>query len=234
MSTIAELAVPAAEFALRHTLEATDDFDAEIERVVAYDPDHVMPYVWFSADESTLKTVGDALADDPSVEEAEQLTDLDGECLYQMNWVDDVTVVLHLLTEERATVLDAHVENKQWRFRVLFPERDALSRTYEFATEQGYSVEIRKIHRLEENRHGRYDLTDAQYETLVAALERGYYEIPREIDMDALSDELGISHQALSERLRRAHGALVEEVVEIGDDGDNGDNGGDGDDGEVG
>ncbi|QCS42417.1 helix-turn-helix domain-containing protein [Natrinema versiforme] len=216
MSTIAELAVPAAEFALRHTLEATDDLDVEIERVVAYDPEHVMPYVWFSGTEPTLETVDDALADDPSIEAAERLTDLGDESLYRMNWVDDVTVILHLLTEEQATVLDAQVEGKQWRFRVLFPEREALSRTYDFATDEGLSVEIRKIHRLEENRHGRFGLTDAQYETLVAALERGYYEIPRGMDMDGLSDELGISHQALSERLRRAHRTLVEEVVDIG------------------
>ncbi|ELY64452.1 helix-turn-helix domain-containing protein [Natrinema versiforme] len=219
MSTIAELAVPAAAFALRHTLEATDDLDIEIEieRVVAYDPGHVMPYVWFSGSESTLETVDDALADDPSVEAAERLTNLGDECLYRMNWVDDVTVILHLLTEERATVLDAHVEGKQWRFRVLFPEREALSRTYDFATEAGLSVEIQKIHRLEENRHDRFGLTEPQYETLVAALERGYYEIPRGMDMDGLSDELGISHQALSERLRRAHRTLVEEVIDVGE-----------------
>ncbi|WP_226479462.1 helix-turn-helix domain-containing protein [Natrinema amylolyticum] len=217
MSTIAELSVPATEFALRHTLAATDDLDVEIERVVAYDPDHVMPYVWFAGDESTLATADDALADDPSVDECESLTDLDDERLYRMNWVDDVTMMLHLLTEEKATVLDAHVENETWRFRVLFPEREALSRTYDFATERGLSIEIQKIHRLEENRHGRFGLTDAQYETLVTALERGYYEIPREMDMDHLSDELGISHQALSERLRRAHRTLVEEVVDVGE-----------------
>jgi predicted DNA binding protein len=220
MSTIAELTVPAAEFALWHTLEVTDDLDVEIERVVAYDPDQVMPYVWFSGDEPTLRTVDDALTDDPSVEEAQRLTDLDEECLYRMNWVDDVAVMLHLLTEEQATILDAYVENDRWRFRVLFPERAALSRTYEFVTERGLSIEVRKIHRLEENRHGRYGLTDAQHETLVAALERGYYEIPRGVDMDELSGELGISHQALSERLRRAHRTLVEEVVDIGDPAD--------------
>ncbi|WP_254532510.1 helix-turn-helix domain-containing protein [Natrinema gelatinilyticum] len=217
MSTIAEFGVPAGEFALRHTLEVTDDLDVEIERVIAYDPDHIMPYVWFSGVESTLETLDDALADDPSVEEAEQLSDLDGERLYRMHWVDDVTVILHLLTEEEATVLDAHVNAREWRFRVLFPEREAMSRTYEFASEQGLTINIHKIHQLEEDRHSRFGLTDAQYETLVAALDRGYYEIPRRMDMDELSDELDISHQALSERLRRAHRALVEDVIDIGE-----------------
>lgn len=217
MSTIAELTIPAEEFALRQTLETTDELGVEIERVVAYDPDHVMPYVWFAGDESTLADVDDALEDDPSVQEYELLTDLDDERLYRMQWVDDVTVILHLLTEEHATVLDASVEGQRWRFRVLFPERESLSNTYAFASEQGVSIDIQKIHQMEDDRRGRYDLTDAQYETLVAASERGYYQIPREMDMEELSNELGISHQALSERLRRAHRVLVDEIIDIGE-----------------
>lgn len=218
MSTIAELTVPANEFALWQALEATGDVEVEIERVVAYDPDQVMPYVWFSGASERLETLDDALDDDPSVEEAELLTDLEGERLYRMSWVDDVTVMIHLLTEEKATILKARGEGNQWRLRILFPERESLARTYDFANEQGLSVNIEKIHQLDEDRHGRHGLTDAQHETLVAALDRGYYEIPRGADMETLSDELGISHQALSERLRRAHRTLVEDVIAIGAD----------------
>lgn len=219
MSTIAELLIPAEEFALRQTLESLD-VAVDIERLVAYDPDHVMPHVWISGDETSLEEIDDALEADPSVESATVLTDLDNEHLYRMNWIDDVTVIVHLLTEEQATILDASVVNNQWRFRILFPEREALSRTYDFATDHGLTVDIQKIHQLEGNRSGRYGLTDPQHETLVEALERGYYEIPRDVDMEGLSDELGISHQALSERLRRAHRRLVEEAVAIGTDED--------------
>ncbi|WP_255190885.1 helix-turn-helix domain-containing protein [Natronobeatus ordinarius] len=216
MSTIAELTLPAEGFALRRTLEAAPDVEVEVERVVAYEPDQVMPYVWFSGSESALTALDDALAEDQSVENAELLTDLDDERLYRMQWVADVSVIVHVLTEEMATILDASGERRQWRLRILFPEREALSRTYEFATDQGLSLSIQKIHELDEQRGGRYGLTDTQHETLVKALEGGYYAIPREVDMESLSDDLGISHQALSERLRRAHRALVEEAVSIG------------------
>jgi predicted DNA binding protein len=215
MSTIAELTIPAEEFALRETLESTTGLAVEIERVVAHDPDHVMPYVWFTGDESVLADIDEAFAADPTVDEAELLTDLGNERLYRMNWIENVSVILHLLTEAQATVLDATVEDTRWRFRVLFPERDALSRSYEFASDQGVSIELQKIHRLDETRHSRFGLTDPQHETLVEALDHGYYEIPRKIDMEELSDELGISHQALSERLRRAHRSLVEEAVGV-------------------
>ncbi|MEY7848175.1 helix-turn-helix domain-containing protein [Natrarchaeobius sp. A-rgal3] len=215
MSTIAELTIPAEEFALRQTLEAVDELGIEIERVVAHDPDQVMPYVWFAAEETTLERIDGLLEDDSSVEGAELLTDLEDERLYRMSWVDDVVVIVHLLTVEQATVLDASVTDRQWRFRVLFPERESLSNTYEFASDEGVTIDVRKIHQLEDGRHGRYGLTDAQYETLVEALDRGYYSIPREMDMEGLSDVLGVSHQALSERLRRAHRSLVDEVVEL-------------------
>ncbi len=223
-STIAELAIPTEEFALRRTLESAAGIEAEVERVVAYEPDRVMPYVWFSGDESELADVDEAIEADRSVEDTTLLTDVGDERLYRMSWVEDVTVVVHVLTEEEATILDASGNAHRWRLRILFPERDALSRTYEFVTNQGLQLDVEKIHELNEDRHGRYGLTDAQHETLVTALERGYYQIPREVDMEGLSDELGISHQALSERLRRAHRTLVEDAIEIGpsEEGDRG------------
>ena len=216
MSTIAELILSAEEFALRRTLEERPELEVEVERVVAYEPDQVMPYVWFSGSESAFDDLERTLAEDPSIENAELLTDLGDEQLYRMEWVADVSVIVHVLTEEQATILDASGEGRRWRLRILFPEREALSRTYDFATEQGIALSIRKIHELNDQRGGRYGLTDTQHETLVKALEGGYYDIPRAVDMESLSDELGVSHQALSERLRRAHRALVAEAITIG------------------
>ncbi|MDG5819290.1 helix-turn-helix domain-containing protein [Natronococcus sp. A-GB7] len=213
MSTIAEFTIPAEAFALGHTLEHASDLDVEVERVVAAAPETVIPCVRLLGDEETLERADDALAEDPTVEAATPILELEDERCYRIRWNETVVDAVHLLTREQATVLEAGLEGDRWRFRVLFPDREALARSYEFATDQGVPIDLRKINRLEETRHGRFDLTDPQYETLVAALEYGYYDIPREIDMEALSDELEISHQALSERLRRAHLTLVREAV---------------------
>lgn len=213
MSTIAEFTIPAEAFALGHTLERVSGLEVEVERVVAAAPETVIPCVRLLGDEETLERADDALAGDPTVEAATPLLELEDERCYRIRWEQSVVDAVRLLTREEATVLEAAVEDDRWWFRVLFPDREALARSYEFATDRGVPVDLRKINRLEGTRHGRFDLTDPQYETLVAALEHGYYDIPREIDMEALSDELEISHQALSERLRRAHLTLVREAV---------------------
>ncbi|MFB9809579.1 helix-turn-helix domain-containing protein [Haladaptatus pallidirubidus] len=59
----------------------------------------------------------------------------------------------------------------------------------------------------------RFGLTESQRTALQLAAERGYYTVPREVTADDLSEEFGISHQALSERLRRAHGNLIQHVL---------------------
>lgn len=46
-------------------------------------------------------------------------------------------------------------------------------------------------------------LTTRQRETLRLAADRCYFEIPRRATLADLADELGVSDQAISERLRR-------------------------------
>ncbi|EFW93068.1 DNA binding domain-containing protein [Haladaptatus paucihalophilus DX253] len=55
-----------------------------------------------------------------------------------------------------------------------------------------------------------HERTEQQHETLRSAMDRGYYEIPRRMTTTDLAEELGVSHQAVSERLRRGHRCLVE------------------------
>jgi hypothetical protein len=43
---VADLTVPADAFCLGETLEVVPTTTAELDRTVAYSPDHVMPFVW--------------------------------------------------------------------------------------------------------------------------------------------------------------------------------------------
>lgn len=57
------------------------------------------------------------------------------------------------------------------------------------------------------------ELTDRQLEASVAAVETGYYEIPREGSVAAIAQELGCSSGTASEHLRKAERKIIESVV---------------------
>nr|WP_255473553.1 helix-turn-helix domain-containing protein [Halogeometricum sp. CBA1124] len=56
-------------------------------------------------------------------------------------------------------------------------------------------------------------MTDLQRETLALAIRRGYFEVPRSATLSDLAAELGVSKQAVSERLRRALALLARDAV---------------------
>lgn len=214
MATIADLRVPADEFALARTLREAPDVGLQVERVAAHDDGSVLPLVWVTTD--AFDELEAAFEDDPTVNDVSLLADLDGERLYRMEWIDRVDIVVHALVEEEGTILNAHAEEGEWHLRIMFPDREALSRTYEFCKESELRVEVEAIYELDEERGGRFGLTEDQYETLSTALERGYYEVPREISLGDLAEELDVSHQSLSERIRRGHRNLLERTIESG------------------
>ena len=175
-----------------------------------------MPLVWIrGADDATIT---ETFATDPSVRDLSLLAEFDSARLYWMEWTQDVRVVIQMLTNSEATIMSAHGEDGQWTFRVLYPTREAAAKTQQFCDEEGLTFDVEMIREVEgePGRGGQYGLTDSQFEALRAASEAGYYKVPREVTANELSEELGISHQALSERLRRAQDALVTEMILVG------------------
>ena len=206
--------VPAEEFALYETLSSSLDVEFEVERIVETGEEAAMPLVWVRG--ADQEAVSDAFESDPSVQGIELLSAFDDEQLYRMDWVADVDLVLQMLTNSEATITDGYGTDGRWYLRVLYPDRESLSKTTEFRDEEGLTFDVTAIREMEGEPVGRYGLTAEQFEALEAALDAGYYEVPRDIDQNELAEELGISHQALSERLRRATGALVEDALLVG------------------
>ncbi len=215
--TVVEVGLPAEEFALSETTARFDDLEYEIERVVAHGDGRVLPYVWI--DGPSVGDVEAALAEDDTVEDFERIADLEEERLYRMDWVARIDTLVRILVEEEGAILSAQGNGDDWTLRILFPSREALSRTHDYCEERGLAMEIHTIYDVNDGRQGRFGLTDSQQDTLLSAFEKGYYEIPREASMDDLAEEMGVSHQALSERIRRGHRMLVENTVIIGDQG---------------
>jgi predicted DNA binding protein len=135
-----------------------------------------------------------------------------------MVWTDRAQVIGYMIHGQGATLQEATANDSEWHLRVFFPERSGLSATNDYAQESGFSLDVTRIYGLEDLEAIKYDLTDPQYETLTTGVEQGYFDIPRETTAEELADELGISHQALSERFRRATRSLVESTLLVEQD----------------
>ena len=216
-AVVVELAIPIAEFALGETIAALENVVFEVERVVAHEDDRFAPLVRVRGSER--ETLEDALQEDPSVAAFECFTAIEDETsndyLYRMDWAERADVVGGLLVDEGGTVLTMRTATECWQFRVLLPDRDALAQTYETGEEAGVTIDMERIYALEDGRQGRFGLTDEQREALALAFDAGYYGVPRGAMAKGLAEELGISHQALSERIRRGHGNLVENAIAV-------------------
>ncbi|MCU4924410.1 helix-turn-helix domain-containing protein [Halobacteria archaeon AArc-dxtr1] len=216
MTTITEVSISADEFALAETLRSVSDLELRVESVVAEGPSRTMPLVWFSnTDRATLE---ETLAADPSVETHRRLLEAsDGEeWLYRLGYTDQVDDICHCIFDYDGAILDARVSEERWTLRLLFPQREDLSDAMGAVEERGVVTDIRRMVEADQNAdlEATAALTDAQQEAISEAYRQGYYDVPREISLEDLATKLDISHQALSERLRRANRVLAGEQID--------------------
>jgi len=215
--TVATVELPGSEFALGATFRRLDGITVEIERVVAHEADRVLPFVWVRSDTYNQDDVATALTIDPSVAEFDLIADLDGEWLYRVEWIEMISTLVRSLSRDHGPIMTALGHGGTWSLRLLVTDRDALSEEQlRDCADHDVSFEITRSYELDAGHGGQFGLSEKQWTVLVAAFEHGYYEIPRAIAAQDLAEELNTSHQALSERLRRAHENLVGNTVMIG------------------
>jgi predicted DNA binding protein len=208
MSIIAEFTVPAEDFALYETLCKVPEMTVEVERVVAHEEEWMVPYFWTSGPD--YNEFEAKAADDPSIRELTKLDEVDGANLYRAEWVRDVETVAYTMTKTGATLLDATGQDGQWMMELRFDTHDGTIAFQNYVQEHELETELHRLYEPTQPRvDGQPGLTDIQHETLVTAVEKGYYNTPRDITMSELAEEFEISQQALSKRLRGGHKTLI-------------------------
>jgi hypothetical protein len=215
MSIIAEYSMDVEGLVLERTVRAVD-VRLEVERAYATDPSQPILFVWACGDD--LDAFEAALDDDPTVTEVQRFSTVEERRLYRLQVTDEVDIVLYpIWVGLGGEGLEATVHDGRWYSRVRFPDRDALSEYESRLAELGVSIQLHRLYDASEETGvpGSHQLlTDEQRETLHLAYERGFFDIPRRATAADLASELGVSRQAVSERLRRAYAALVEQYVD--------------------
>ncbi|SFC35329.1 HTH DNA binding domain-containing protein [Halobiforma haloterrestris] len=132
-----------------------------------------------------------------------------GQWLYRLDFRDGLKLFQQIVAENDGAILAAHGRDGRWSLQLLYHDRESVSASHDLFGQYDFRVEVTRISTPEDLERERTALTDTQYETIVTAHELGYFDVPRRITLEELAAELDVSHQALSERLRRSHAALI-------------------------
>lgn len=202
--------------ALAETLSKLPGLEVEAERVAAHSTTWTMPCLWVSYDD--FDAVDDALAADPSVDSVVDATPFEDQKYYQVDWNDAMQDRIDTFLDNQGSILNAQATAEGWKRRIRFVAREQFDEFRTVLHDRSFSFELLVLTEPSEPRHSVGELSPTQRDALREAKERGYYEVPREITARELAAELDVSHQNLSEVLRRATAKLVDETLETSAD----------------
>ena len=93
------------------------------------------------------------------------------------------------------------------KVRATFPDRQAIRSFQKYCEERDLEFQFGRLFQEEpvsrQNSSPSGNLSSAQEEALSLAVELGYFDVPRQTDFEELGDKIGISNQAVSQRVRR-------------------------------
>jgi predicted DNA binding protein len=212
MSVILEFTVDDEQFRLGQVLAGQPDVNIELERIVPTG-DAVMPFVWVDGDE--YEAFEKKVRASEYVQDLIALDKVEKGTLYRITWKGNHKDLIQGITEAEGTVLQAFNGDNNWVFHIRFNDHDRLSRFHNYCTDQNIGIHIIRTYTLTERTESvhQFDLSNEQREALVLALQRGYFDTPSQVSLSDLADELGITQQAISNRIRRGNKQVLSKAL---------------------
>lgn len=214
MSVIVEFSLSSPRLNLYEATTAVPDVTLEVESVDSVGADQLNTVIMVEGDD--LDAFDEALRRDPTVADVTLLDHLEEHSLYRYRYAEGSELQLYpVWLELGAAQLHIECQDGTWFLRIRFPDRDALAEFQSIC--QGEDVQF-TLHRIygESGDTEPDPLTDAQREALRLALDAGYLDVPRTATLTAVADELGVTEQSASERLRRATRNLAADALADG------------------
>lgn len=200
-SVVAEIRVPAERVVLADALSAAPEVVVEFEQFVPTGSTPT-PFLWAVGAEGTRFEA--VVGTDPTVSEVRLVDAVDGDNLLRVEWVDGDDSLLGWFEEGDERILRAVGQDDEWFLETRFAEREALSAFQQHCERRDVDFDLLRLYETRAPKLGRYDLTGLQRDALVTALEMGYFDVPRRATLAEVADELGLSPNAVSERIRRS------------------------------
>lgn len=174
--------------------------------------------VWMTAGDAT--TVADSLSEWNAVRAADVLSAAGESRLLRLELAEDATVTAayEALVAEDVLLAECTGTAEGWEVRLTAPSHGALTAVYDRWQDLGIDLEIVSVGGDTTDSQPTGGLTDSQREALVCAAESGYFSVPRQATLRDVAEQLDISDQAVSERVRRGTDRLVQEIVSTCDE----------------
>jgi hypothetical protein len=217
MTIVGEFRIPTDDFLLADPLDTAPGCHVDLVRVTV-EPNVLSPF--FRVTTLDLASFHDALADDPAVERRTRLETTDDTALYRVRWDLDGTNIPAIYGEYEGSVVETTATPDGWDLGVRFVDRDAFDAFRSQLREADVEFRTRRLTTGAETvADATSGLTEKQEEAIRRAWQLGYFDSPRATSLETVAEDLGISPQALSERIRRGQRSLFAHTLSTGDDG---------------
>lgn len=215
VSVIAELHISPDDFKIGRILSVSGSGSIELERLVPVGNDTI-PLFWYH--DSPPEFFLESLQQHPIVNDAVAVDEYEDRTLFRLDWDVSHDPLFRNIMATDGEVLHGRATQEFWELEIRFSGHAGLADFRDRCELASISLEVRSVSSpMSVEDRPWYGLTERQRKALSLAVERGYYDIPRQCSTKDLARELGISDQAVTERLRRAIATLVDHTLHTPD-----------------
>ncbi|MFC6862167.1 helix-turn-helix domain-containing protein [Halomicroarcula sp. GCM10025817] len=202
-TTVARFSLPAKAFPLGAVFEKWPDARIELDRFVP-SAGSTMPYFWVhDADAASITSL---LAERPEFESVAVADDLGDRALFRAEWSPQSLGLFHSILESDVTIITGIGTTDGWSFELRGNGRATIAGFMQRCHEYDVPASLIRVGDVsKEPTSTGGALTEHQEEALLLAFSEGYYEEPRQTDLQSLAATIGITRQAFSSRLRRGY-----------------------------
>jgi predicted DNA binding protein len=213
MSLIAEFCLRSSDLVLASALDAAPGVTVELEQQMATESDAPLFVFWAFGGE--FDRLDEGLERDETVGEYTVIEELGKRKLYRVRLdSEDACSIYPVYQKLGASPMTATGSADGWQRRVRFPDRDAVIEMRQFCADRDVDFRLHRLYTPGDSElEDEFGLSSEQRQALTTAERVGYFEVPRDADLEELGEELDISGQSASERLRRGVSKLVSNTL---------------------
>lgn len=179
----------------------------EFEQTASVSPSHYSSSLLISG--SGVESAVAAFEEHPVTNDVSFVTETAEGSIYRLTWGGAIPEIIEHVRDTDGTIVSAVAENDTWTFDLRFPDQNAVSNFYDLYDDPDHPITIQKMVSNSTSESRRGGLTAKQQQALKLASDAGFFDVPRDASLGDLANELGISDQAVSERLRRGIASTI-------------------------